>query len=87
MIARGRGFVVVRWRGIDIASCYISPNVAVADSDKILLYLQRVLRQRRGRSILVGGISMPNPPDGGVLRLTREGTQSRSGPTNSIFAQ
>lgn len=43
-IESGHGFVVAKWRDIDIVSCYISPNLAMADFERTLRDIQPAIR-------------------------------------------
>lgn len=76
-IESGHGFVVARWRDMDLVSCYISPNVAIADLEKILRGMHDAVKRNRGGKILVrGGISTPGPSSGDLLSQTQGGTLS-----------
>lgn len=52
---RGHGYVVARWRDVDIVSCYISPSVAMDQYEETLTHLRDAIRRCRGGRVLVGG--------------------------------
>lgn len=54
-IERSQGFVAVRWNGIIVYSCYVSPNVPFNMFSSFLNRLTVSISQKRGTPIIVAG--------------------------------
>lgn len=72
---RSQGFVVARCKDVDIMSCYISPNITMAEYEKTLSDMSAAIRQCRGESPSEGGLQREIPS----LGLLRRGHERRTG--------